>query len=127
MAMRMMGIEDIELFLAKIVREALNIAQALPKKGGMIELHGMVQVKPIRGLHACLLDPFFDTVLYGKRRFPIGEDNLVSSLLQAFAQIDDRICRPCPFPIAKKLKDFHRRSWVSPPTRLTRWTIGEMG
>jgi hypothetical protein len=107
MAMRVMDIEDIELFLTNIVREVQNITQVLPKKGGMIDLHGMVQMKSIRGLHTCLLDPFFDTILYGVRGFLIGEDNLVPSLLQAFAQIHDRICRPCPFPGAKKLKDFH--------------------
>jgi hypothetical protein len=107
MAMGVMDVEDIELFLTNIAREIQNIAQILPKKGGMIDPHGMVQMKSIRGPHTSLLDPFFDTVLYGKRGFLIGKDNLVPSLLQALAQVDDRICRPCPFPVAKKLKDFH--------------------
>jgi hypothetical protein len=107
MAMGVMDIEDIELFLTKIVREVQNITQVLPKKGGVIDLHGMVQMKSIRRPHACFPDPFFDTILYGKRGFLIGENYLVLSLFQAFAQIHDRIRRPCPFPVAKKLKDFH--------------------
>src|SRR3972149_6470349 len=66
MAMGMMDIEDIELFLANIVRETLNIAEVLPKKGGMIDLQGMVQLKSIRGLHARLPDSLFDAILYAK-------------------------------------------------------------
>ena len=126
MAMRLMDIEEIELFLTNIVREAQNIVQVLPKKRRMIDLYGTVQVKSVRGLHRCLLDPFFDAILYGEGRFAIGEDDVVPSLLQTFAQVQDRICWACPFPIAKKLKDLHRKSGGSPPTLRKKWSIGEM-
>jgi hypothetical protein len=74
----------------------------------------MVQSKSIRGLHSRLEDPFFNTVLDWERRFSIGEGNLMPSLLQSLAEVQRRIRRTGPLPVAEKMKDLHS---IVNPTR----------
>jgi hypothetical protein len=67
----------------------------------------MVQPKSIRSLHACLEDPFLNTILDRKRRLSIGKGNIVPPLLQFLAEVQRRISRTCPLPVAEKVEDFH--------------------
>jgi len=107
MTMGVVHIENIELFLTKIVGEVYNVTQMSGQKRGLIKLHRMVQSKSIRGLHSGLEDPFFNTILDWKRRFSIGKGNIMPSLLQSLAEVQRRISRTGPLPVAEKMKDLH--------------------
>ena len=103
----MVNVQDIELLLAKIAGEVQNVTQMSGQKRGMIGLYGMVQSKLIRGLHSRLENSLFNAVLQGNRRFPIGEGDVMSPLLQPLAEVQRWIGRTGPLPITEKMKDFH--------------------
>ena len=107
MTMGMVHVENIELFLPKIAGEVQNITQMSGQKRGMIDLYRMVQSKLIRCLHSRLEDSLFNAVLQGNRRFPIGEGDVMSPLLQPLAEVQRWIGRTGPLPVAEKMKDFH--------------------
>ena len=44
------------------------------REDGMGGLQNMVEVKLIRCMDSCVTNSLFDTVLYGKRRFSIGQE-----------------------------------------------------
>jgi hypothetical protein len=81
--------------------------QVFPEKGGMIDFCGMVQLKSVCGFHSRLKDPFLNTILDWQRRFPIGKNDIMPSLLQSLTEVHGWIGRTCPLPIAKKMEDFH--------------------
>jgi len=114
MTVGVVHIENIELFLTKIAGEVYNVTQMRGQKRGLIKIHRMVQPKSIRGLHSGFEDSFFDTVLDWKRRFSIGEGDIMPSLLQSLAEVQRRIRRTGPLPVAEKMKDLHS---IVNPTR----------
>src|SRR4030042_1593354 len=75
--------------------------------GGMIKLHGVVQLKSIGGFDSCLEDPFLNTILNRKGRFSIGKSDVMPPLLQPFTEVHGRISRACPLPVAEKMKNLH--------------------
>jgi hypothetical protein len=114
MTMGVVHIENIELFLTKIMGEVYNVTEMRGQKRGVIKFDGMIQSKSIRGLHSGLEDPLLNTVLQGERRFSIGKGDIMSPLLQSLTEVQRRIGRTGPLPVAEKMKDLHS---IANPTR----------
>jgi hypothetical protein len=107
MAVGVVNIENIKFFLSKIMGEVEDVTQVDPEKGRMIKLHRMVEVKPIRDFDSGLGNPFLNAILDRKRGLPIGKGHIMPSFFQSLAEVQSRISRTCPFPIAKKMEDLH--------------------
>src|SRR5512136_269078 len=64
MPMGMVHVENIELTLTKITGKVDQVTKMSEQKRRVIKLHGVIQAKAIRCLHAGLEDPSFNTILY---------------------------------------------------------------
>jgi hypothetical protein len=107
MAMGMVNIENIKFFLSKILSKVKNVVQVGSEKRRMIKLHRMVQTKSIRDLHSGLGNPFLNAILDWKGGLPIGKGDIMPPVLQSHTEVQSRISRTCPLPIAEKMEDLH--------------------
>ena len=87
--------------------EVYQVTPMDPPKGRMIKLDRMVQLELICGFHAGLENPLLNAILDRERRLPISKDNLMPPFLQSPTEVQGRISRARPFPIAKKMENFH--------------------
>ena len=107
MIMRLVSIQDIEPFLPEVIREMGKVTKVIPEGRGVGDFQDMVQMKLIGGLYSLIYNPLLQTVLHPKRWLAIGQGDIMTSCLQPLAEVEHRLSRPGPFPVAEEMKNLH--------------------